>query len=58
MPNPNPDINTKIDYIPHKLAIKRKIRTIKTQVDWFVAALIFLNLEANSNLVQFNYLNS
>jgi hypothetical protein len=54
VPNPNLDLDNKIDGNPHKLAIEHKIRTIKTQVDWYVETLIFLDLKININLVQLN----
>jgi hypothetical protein len=58
MSNPNPDLDTEINDNPHKLTIKHKIRMIKTQVDWYAKILDFLDLKANPNLIQFNYLIS
>jgi hypothetical protein len=54
VPNPNLDLDNKIDGNPHKLVIERKIRMIKTQVDSYVETLVFLDLKININLVQFN----
>jgi hypothetical protein len=37
------DLNNKLDSNSHKLAIKRRIRTIKTQMDWYAETLFFLS---------------
>jgi hypothetical protein len=45
VPNPNQKLDTKLDGIPYKLALKYIISTIKTQVDGDTETLNFLNPE-------------
>jgi hypothetical protein len=46
VPNPNQELDNKLDGNSHKLALKYIISTIKIQVDGDVETLNFLNLKA------------